>query len=127
MIVLDLEVIDLNGAFEQLVLDFFDDDIFAVDKDENVTRAEVRRIRPSLDRAIERVRRRGNNFLAFDEYVRQLGRLVDIGFNDLILIKNPYQRFLKFQSGTEIIKKQQKASKVIEIKIGGFCCFYTSC
>ena len=40
-------------------------------------------------------------------------------------IKNPYQRFLKFRGGTEIIKKQQKASKVIEI--GGFCCFYTSC
>jgi hypothetical protein len=32
----------------QLVLDFFNDDIFAVDKDENVTRVEVRRIRPAL-------------------------------------------------------------------------------
>ena len=42
----------------------------------------MRRIRPALDRAIERVRRRSNNFLAFDEYVRQLGRLVDIGFDD---------------------------------------------
>ena len=29
MIVLDLEVIDLDRAFEQLVLDFFDDNIFA--------------------------------------------------------------------------------------------------
>lgn len=36
MIVLDLKVIDLDGAFEQLVLDFFDDDIFAVDQDKNV-------------------------------------------------------------------------------------------
>ena len=83
MIVLDLKVIDLDGAFEQLVLDFFDDDIFAVDQDENVTRAEVRRIRPALDRTIERVRRRGNDFLAAHEYVRQLGCLVDIGFNNL--------------------------------------------
>ena len=83
MIVLDLEVIDLDGAFEQLVLDFFDDDIFAVDKDENVTRAEVRRIRPALDRTIERVRWRSNNFLDFDEYVRQLRRLIDIGFDGL--------------------------------------------
>ena len=41
MIVLDLEVIDLDGAFEQLVLDFFDDDILTVDEDENVTRTEV--------------------------------------------------------------------------------------
>ena len=81
MIVLDLEVIDLDRAFEQLVLDFFDDDILTVDKDENVARAEVRRIRPALDRTIERVRRRGNNFLAAHENVRQLCRLVDIGFN----------------------------------------------
>lgn len=127
MIVLDLEVIDLDRAFEQLVLNLFYDDILSVDQNENIARAEVRRIRPSLDRTIERVRRRGNNFLAAHKNVRQLCRLVDIGFDDLILIKNPYQRFLKFQSGTEIIKKQQKASKVIEIKIGGFCCFYTSC
>ena len=48
MIVLDLKVIDLDGAFEQLVLDFFDDDILTVDKDENVARAEVRCIRPAL-------------------------------------------------------------------------------
>ena len=82
MIVLDLEVIDLDRAFEQLVLDFFDDDILTVDKDENVARAEVRCIRPALDRTIERVRRRGNNFLAAHENVRQLGRLVDIGFDD---------------------------------------------
>ena len=72
MIVLDPEVIDLDRAFGQLVLDFFDDDILTVDKDENVTRTEVRRIRPALDRTIERVRRRGNNFLAIVEYVCQL-------------------------------------------------------
>ena len=82
MIIRNLEVIDLDRAFEQLVLDFFDDDILTVDKDENVARAEVRRIRPALDRTIERVRRRGNDFLAAHEYVRQLGRLVDIGFDD---------------------------------------------
>ena len=83
MIVLDLEVMDLDGAFEQLVLDFFDDDILTVDKDENVTCAEVCRVRPALDRRIERVRWRSNNFLAFDEYVRQLRRLIDIGFDGL--------------------------------------------
>ncbi len=64
------------------MLDLFHDDIFAVDQDENVTRTEVRCIRPALDRTIERVRRRGNNFLAAHENVRQLGRLVDIGFDD---------------------------------------------
>ena len=83
MIIRNLEVIDLDRAFEQLMLDLFHDDIFAVDQDENVARAEVRRIRPALDRTIERVRRRGNDFLAAHENVRQLGCLVDIGFNNL--------------------------------------------
>ena len=32
----------------QLVLDLFDDDILTVDQDENIPRAEVRRIRPAL-------------------------------------------------------------------------------
>ena len=41
MIIRNLEVIDLDRAFEQLVLDFFDDDILTVDKDENVTRAHL--------------------------------------------------------------------------------------
>ena len=82
MIIRNLEVIDLDRAFEQLMLDLFHDDILTVDKEENVTRAEVRCIRPALDRTIERVRRRGNNFLAAHENVRQLGRLVDIGFDD---------------------------------------------
>ena len=87
VIICNLEIIDLYRVLQQLVLDFFDDDILTVDKDENIARTEVRRIRPSLDRTIERVRRRGNNFLAFDEYVRQLGRLVDIGFDNLICIR----------------------------------------
>ena len=77
MIIRNLEVIDLDRAFEQLMLDLFHDDILTVDKDENVTRAEVRCIRPALDRTIERVRRRGNTFLAVDENVRQLGRFTD--------------------------------------------------
>ena len=82
VIICNLEIIDLDRVLQQLMLHLFNDGIFAVEKDENVTRAEVRRIRPALDRTIERVRRRSNNFLAFDEYVRQLGRLVDIGFDD---------------------------------------------
>ena len=65
---------------QQLVLDFF---VLTVDKDENVTRAEVCRVRPALDGTVKRVRRRGNNFLVAHENVRQLGRLVDIGVNNL--------------------------------------------
>ena len=84
MIILNLEIIYLDWAFEQLMLHFLHNDIFAVDEDENVTRAEVCRIRPALDGTVERVRRCGNDFLAIDEYVRQLRRFVDIGFNDLL-------------------------------------------
>ena len=80
MIILDLEVIDFDRVFEQLVLDFFDNDVFTIDENENITRAEVRRIRPALGRTIERVRRRGNDFLTVDENVRQLGRKVLGGF-----------------------------------------------
>ena len=84
MIVLDLEVVNLNRAFEQLVLDLFDDNIFTVDEDENIARTEVCRVRPALGGAVERMRRCSNDLLAVDENVCQLGRFVDIGFNDLL-------------------------------------------
>lgn len=41
MIILKLEIVYLDWAFEQLMLHFLHNDIFAVDEDENVTRAEV--------------------------------------------------------------------------------------
>ena len=41
MIILNVEVIDCYRRFENLVLNFFDNDVFSVDKDENVTRAEL--------------------------------------------------------------------------------------
>ena len=41
MIIRNLEVIDLDRAFEQLMLHFLHNDVFAVDEDENDTRAEV--------------------------------------------------------------------------------------
>ena len=79
-----MEIIDFNGIFQQLVLDLFDDNIFTVDEDENIARAEVRRVRPALGGAVERMRRRSNDLLAVDENVCQLGRFVDIGLNDLL-------------------------------------------
>ena len=96
MILLDLEIIDLDRAFEQLVLDFFDNDVFSVDEDENITRAEVRCIRPALDRTIERVRRRGNNFLAVDKNVRQLGCKVLGGFPPNLCAGDPTRYLLLY-------------------------------
>ena len=83
VVICNLEIIDLDRALQQLMLKLFYNDILTVDKDENVTRTEVRRIRPSLDRTIERVRRRSNNFLAAHKNVRQLGRVFERGFNIL--------------------------------------------
>ncbi len=77
MIILDLEVIDLDRVFEQLVLDFFDNNVFSVDEDENIACAEACRVCPALGGAIKRMRRRGNDFLAVDKNVRQLGRFTD--------------------------------------------------
>ena len=82
MIILILEVIDLDGAFEQLVLDFFINYVLPVDKNQNISRAEVRSVRPALRRTIERVRRRGNDLLTVDENMRQLIRFIDVGFDN---------------------------------------------
>ena len=82
MIILNLEVIDLDGAFKQLVLDFFNNDVFPVDKNQNISRAEVRSVRPALRRTIKRVRRRGNDLLTVDENMRQLIRFIDVGFDN---------------------------------------------
>ena len=82
MIILNLEVIDLDGAFKQLVLDFFNNDVFPVDKNQNISRAEVRSVRPALRRTIKRVRRRGNDLLTVDENMRQFIRFIDVGFDN---------------------------------------------
>ena len=36
MVILDLEIIDLDRVLQQLMLDFFDYDILAIDEDEDV-------------------------------------------------------------------------------------------
>ena len=84
MVISDLEIIDLDRVLQQLMLDFFDYDILAIDEDEDITRAEMRSIRPALNRAIERVRRCCNDLLAVHEDVRQFTRLVYISLNNLL-------------------------------------------
>lgn len=64
-------------------MDFFDDDILAVDKDENITRPEFTGLCPALDRRIEWMPRRCNDFFAVCPDMNQLIRLVDIGFDNL--------------------------------------------
>ena len=96
MILLDLEVIDLDRVFEQLVLDFFDNSVFPVDKNENIACAEVCRVCPALGRTIERMRRRGNDFLTVDENVRQLGCKVLGGFPPNLCAGDPTRYLLLY-------------------------------
>ena len=57
MIVRDAEVIHLDWAFQYLVLDLLDGDIFAVDELEPVACAEVYRTDPAAVGGVERVSR----------------------------------------------------------------------
>ena len=41
MIILNLEVVDSNRRFEDLMLDLFDNNIFSVDKNQYVTSTEI--------------------------------------------------------------------------------------
>lgn len=41
MVILDLEVIDLYGAFQDFVLDLLDNSIFAIDQDQDITGLEL--------------------------------------------------------------------------------------
>ncbi len=69
MVILDLEVIDLNGAFQNLVLDLLDYNIFTVDQYLNITGAELTGIGPAFDGRIERVWRRADDFLAVHKHL----------------------------------------------------------
>ena len=80
MVVLNLEVIDLDRAFQQFMLNLLYNDIFAVDENQNIPGTKMHCIRPAFDRAIERVRRCCNNLLAVYKYMHQLIRFIDIGF-----------------------------------------------
>ena len=83
--VLDLEVVDSDRGFQQLMLDCLDHDILAVAPDEDVPCAQVDCIDPTLLRLIEWMRgRRGNScsvVLQMDQFIR----LVYIGLDDLFI------------------------------------------
>ena len=85
MEILDLEVVDCNGCFEQFVLNRLDHDILAVALNENVACAQVDCIDPTLLRLIEWMcGRRGNScsvVLQMDQFIR----LIYIGFDDLFI------------------------------------------
>ena len=93
MVVLNLEIINLDWAFQQFVLNLLHNDIFAVDEDKDISGAEMYRIRPALHRGIERMSRRCNNFLAVYKNVNQFIRLIDVGLHNL-LQRNIFRVFI---------------------------------
>ena len=74
MVVLNLEVIDLNRVFQQFMLDFFNNDIFAVDENQDVPSTKMYSICPALDRTVERVAGRTDNFLVIYKFYIMLWR-----------------------------------------------------
>ncbi len=67
MVLLNLEIIDLNRILEDFMLYLFNDDILAINQNQDITGTQFTGIRPTLNRRIERV----------------AGRSVIIGFQEL--------------------------------------------
>ena len=63
MIVFNLKVVCCLWTFKQLMLNLFDNDILAIEHDENITGSEVNCACPTLDRRIERMHRCTGNLL----------------------------------------------------------------
>ena len=78
----DVEIIDVNRRLQKLVLDLFNDYIFAIDQDENISRAKMHRVCPAFDWGVEGMPRRSYDLFAIDEDMNQLVRLVNIGLHD---------------------------------------------
>ena len=84
MVILNMEIIDGYRRFQNLVLNFLDNDIFAIDEDKNVTGTEMDSFRPTLDRRVERVCRCSNDLFAADKHMNKFICLVDVCFNDFL-------------------------------------------
>ena len=76
MIVFNLKVICCLRTFQQLMLDLFDNNILAVEHDEDITGSEVNCACPTLDRRIERMHRRTGNLLTVHLYMNPFLNLI---------------------------------------------------
>ena len=78
----NVEVVDVDRRFQKFVLNLLNNYIFAVDEDKDISRSEMDRIRPTFDRGIEGMPRRGYDLLTLDEDMHQFVRFVDVGLHD---------------------------------------------
>ena len=97
MVILNLEIVNCYRCFENLMLNFLNNYILTIDKDENITSTKMYRICPALDRGIEWMCRCADDFLSVYMEMNQFIRFVDVGFNNLLqryvpgfLVPGPY-------------------------------------
>ena len=83
--ILNLEVVDGNGCFEQLMLDHLNHYILAVAPDEDVPCAQIAGCRPAPDRYVERVLPGTDDLVSVGLHMHQFIRLVYIGLDDLFI------------------------------------------
>jgi hypothetical protein len=77
MEVLNLEVVDFDGCFEQLMLYLLDYDIFAIDSKKYISGFEMDSVSPALLRHIEWMRRRCDYLFAVNRDVNELVRFIN--------------------------------------------------
>ena len=78
----DVEIVDVDRCFQQLVLDFFNDDILTVDENKYISGAKVNRFCPALNGRIEGMARGANNLLSTHENMDKLACLIYIGLKN---------------------------------------------
>ena len=84
MKLLNLKVINRDRTFKQLMLNLFDNDVFSVDGDEDISCAELTRRRPTLYGRVEGVLARADDRFAVDGNVDKLGGFVSEKLNDAL-------------------------------------------
>ena len=82
MKILNLEVINRNGCFEEFMLDLLNDNVFAVDGNEDIACAELTSLCPSLYRRVEGVLVGADDRFSIDGNVNELGCLIAEDLND---------------------------------------------
>ena len=87
MKVLNLEVIRCFRTFQQLMLNLFDNNILAIEHDEDVTCSEINCACPPLNRRIERMHRRTGNLLTVHLYMNPFLSLIPEDLNNFLSVK----------------------------------------
>lgn len=83
VVILDMEIVDSDWCFENLVLNLLNNYILAVDQNQYVAGTELCRLSPSFDGGVERMSGCCYNFFLVHENMDQLVCFIDIGLDNL--------------------------------------------